>query len=90
MQVFLTLMRRVTCLLLGLFDYWLVRNGIANILSIPQLERDGFVVEYVKQVWTIICPNGTRLVLKRDMGLCKAFPYLDMRNLGTDGYGADG
>ena len=71
--------------LLGMFDCWLVRNGIANILSIPQLERDGFVVEYVKQVWTITCPNGTRLVLKRDMGLCEGFPYLDIRELGTEG-----
>ena len=33
--------------LLGLFDVWLVRNGIANILSVPQLERDGFEPEYV-------------------------------------------
>jgi hypothetical protein len=34
-------------MLLGLFDMWIVRDGIANILSVPQLVRDGFVPEFV-------------------------------------------
>ena len=72
-------------LLLGVFECWLVRNGIANILSVPQLERDGFEVEYVKRKWSIVCPNGTVLSLKRDSGLCEGFPYLDMRDLKSDG-----
>jgi hypothetical protein len=72
-------------ILLGTFDCWLVRNGIANILSIPQLERDWFVVEYVNRVWTITCPNGTKLVLNRDLGLCEGFPYLDVHDIKTDG-----
>jgi hypothetical protein len=29
-----------------LFDLWLVRNGITNLLSLPQLEADGFTVSY--------------------------------------------
>ena len=29
-----------------LFNMWLVNNGIANLLSVPQLERDGFVLTY--------------------------------------------
>jgi hypothetical protein len=29
-----------------LFNLWLVRNGIANLLSLPQLETDGFTISY--------------------------------------------
>ena len=28
------------------FKMWLNRNGIANLLSIPQLEEDGYVIDY--------------------------------------------
>ena len=31
---------------LDLFEMWLVKNGIANLLSLPRLERDGFFVTY--------------------------------------------
>ena len=33
-------------MLLDMFCMWLVRNGIANLLSIPCLERDGYQVTY--------------------------------------------
>ena len=33
-------------MLLDMFCMWLVRNGIANLLSIPYLERDGYQVSY--------------------------------------------
>ena len=62
-----------------------MKNGIANILSVPQLERDGFEVDYVKRKWSIVCPNGTVLSLKLDSGLCEGFPYLDIRDLKSDG-----
>ena len=62
-----------------------MRNGIANIISVPQLESDWFEVEYVKRKWSIVCPNGTVLSLTRDSGLCEVFPYLDIRDLKSDG-----
>ena len=30
----------------GGFEMWLNRSGIANLLSIPQLEEDGYVIDY--------------------------------------------
>ena len=75
-----------------LFHMWLMRNGIANLLSLPQLERDGFRVTYdTLKEWVIICPDGpqgtheggTELILQRDTGLCDRFPYLDMESLKT-------
>ena len=69
---------------------WLVCQGIANLLLLPQLERDGFRVSYdTTSDWVITCPDGpdgthnggTRLTLKRDTGLCDRFPYLDMEDL---------
>ena len=30
----------------GLFHMWLVRNGIANLLSLPQLESEGYCIIY--------------------------------------------
>jgi len=31
---------------LDLFNMWLVKMGIANLLSLPSLEREGFIVSY--------------------------------------------
>ena len=57
-----------------------MRNGIANLMSLPQLEADGFRITYdTKTDWVIHCPDGTKLTLERDTGVCQGFPYLDMR-----------
>ena len=59
----------------GLFDMWLNKKGIANLLSIPQLERDGYEVDYnTKRDWVVIAPTGKRIVFKRDTGLCDRMP----------------
>ena len=64
---------------------WLVRNKIANILCLPQLESEGYRVTYDSVIdWVIHLPDGTpmthstKLVLKRGRGLCAGFLYLDM------------
>ena len=69
----------------GLFHMWLVRNGISNMLSLPQIESEGYRVPYDTLTnWVIHVPDGplrnpcTKLVLKRGMGVFKGFPYLDM------------
>ena len=65
-----------------LFYMWLVRNGIANLLSLPCLEEGGFRVTYYTWTsWEIHCPNGTAFILKKDVGVCKGFPYLDITKL---------
>ena len=50
-----------------LFNMCLVRNGIANLLSVPQLERDGFVLTYdTRTTWHIHCPDGKVVALDFD------------------------
>ena len=68
-----------------LFHMWLVCNGISNLLSLPQLELEGYCITYDTLTnWVIHVPYGplrtlrTELVLKRGVGVCKGFPYLDM------------
>lgn len=64
----------------GQFDLWLNRNGIANLLSIPQLEEDGYVINYSTHgEWVVTTPQGKEIVFKRDTGLCNRMPYIDMR-----------
>ena len=54
--------------------------GIANLLSLPQLERDGFTIKYqTNSDWIITSPQGKEIVLKKDTGRCDRFPYLDVR-----------
>ena len=65
-----------------MFCMWLVHSGIANLLSLPTLERDGYVCSYkTNSPWIVECPDGTILKFKRDRGLFKGFPYIDMENL---------
>jgi len=65
---------------LSLFEIWLIHNGIANLLSVAQLELDGFRLMYaVCTTWYIYCPDGTVLKLKRNKGLCECSPYLDIQ-----------
>jgi len=69
-------------MLLDMFCMWLVQHGIANLLSIPCLERDGYQVSYdTKTCWLVKCPNGLTLKFKKDVGVCEGFPYIDLENL---------
>ena len=64
----------------GVFKMWLNKNGIANLLSIPQLEQDGFVIDYnTKRNWTVTTPQGKDIVFKKDTGLCEGMSYINMR-----------
>ena len=60
---------------------WLVESGIANLLSIPQLEADGFKVEYSTNLWTVTTPEGHVISFKKDTGKCHSFPYIEMGSL---------
>ena len=64
----------------GVFKMWLNRSGIANLLSIPMLENDGYEVDYnTKRDWVVTTPQGKKITFKRDTGLCDRMPYIDLR-----------
>ena len=59
---------------------WLNKNGIANLLCIPQLEQDGFVIYYnTKHNWTVTTPQGKEIMFRKDTSLCEFMSYIDMR-----------
>ena len=64
----------------GVFNIWLNHNSIANLLSIPQLEQDGYIIGYnTKRNWVVTTSQGKEIVFKRDSGLCNRMPYIDLR-----------
>jgi hypothetical protein len=64
----------------GPFEMWINTDGIANLLSVPQLERDGFSIDYnTKRNWVLTTPEGQEIVFKRDTGVAEGMPYIDMR-----------
>ena len=65
----------------GLWTFWLNEKGIANFLSISQLEKDGYTIDYnTKRDWVVRTPSGKCLLFKSDStGLCAGMPYLDIR-----------
>ena len=51
-----------------------------NLLSIPQLEEDGYVIDYnTKRDWIVTTPQGDEIRFKRDTGLCNRMLYIDLR-----------
>ncbi len=68
--------------LLDMFNMWLVKNGISNLLSVACLERYGFHITYdTYGEWLVTCPDGGVLQFKRDVGVCKGFPYVNLANI---------
>jgi hypothetical protein len=66
----------------NLFNLWLVRNGIANLLLLPQLEADGFMVSYhTGGNWIVTTPHGKEITFHQEEdGVCRGFPYIDMQS----------
>jgi hypothetical protein len=66
----------------NLFDLWLVRNEIANLLSLPQLKADGFTVSYhTSGNWIVTTPQGKEITFyRKENGVCHRFPYIDMHS----------
>ena len=60
-------------MLLGMFDMWIDKHVIANLLSIPQLEDDGFIVKYDTRGE---CAFLTPVVFQHDTGLCNQMPSI--------------
>eukprot|EP00804_Cyclotella_cryptica_P002560 CCRYP_010401-RA/>CCRYP_010401-RA protein AED:0.15 eAED:0.13 QI:0/0/0/0.5/1/1/8/0/1350 len=61
------------------FKLWYSPNGIANLLSVPRLEQDGYRIEMsTVDGCRVYAPDGAVLHFKKDKGLCMGMPYLDM------------
>ena len=59
---------------------WLNENGIANLISIPKLEADGYIVRTdTKGEWQVVTPEGGTILFKRDKGMGVGMPYIDLR-----------
>ena len=59
---------------------WLNENGIANLISIPKLEADGYVVRTnTNGEWQVVTPEGENIPFKRDRGMCVGMPYINLR-----------
>ena len=59
---------------------WLNSRRIANLLPIPQLEEEGYKIDYnTDRQWVVIAPNGKCITFKRDTGLCNRMTYIDLR-----------
>ena len=65
----------------GKLRVWLNKNGIANLIYIPMLEADGYVVRTdTKGEWQVLTPEGKIIPFKRDTGMCVGMPYIDLRD----------
>jgi hypothetical protein len=66
----------------NLFNLWLVHNGIANLLSLPQLETDGFTVSYhTGGNWIVTTPHDKEITFHQEEdGVCRGFPYINMQS----------
>eukprot|EP00957_Ditylum_brightwellii_P082920 6304766-Ditylum_brightwellii.AAC.1 len=52
-----------------LWNFWLNEKGIANLLSIPQLEKDGYTIDYnTKRTGLSQCPQARVLCSSQTLG----------------------
>ena len=59
---------------------WLNCNGIANLLSIPQLEKYGQRITYnTLKYWIVYTHEGVKVKFKRDTNICNHITYIYMR-----------
>eukprot|EP00804_Cyclotella_cryptica_P019912 CCRYP_007825-RA/>CCRYP_007825-RA protein AED:0.78 eAED:0.12 QI:0/-1/0/1/-1/1/1/0/255 len=59
--------------------FWYNKGGITNLISAPQLESDGYILEYATTLgWLVHGPDGKTMIFKRDSGLCGGMPYVDL------------
>lgn len=53
-----------------------MRSGVANLFSIPGLERMGFRVQTDTYADLVVSfPKGNKLVFQRDTGRCEEVPF---------------
>ena len=64
----------------GRLRVWMNENGIANRISIPKFEADGYVVRTdTKGELQVVTSEGETIPFKRDKGMCVGMPYIDLQ-----------
>ena len=64
----------------GDLQVWLNEQGVANLISIPMLEKDGYSVSKTTTGdWKVVTPGGDTIPFKQDKGLTVGMPYIDLR-----------
>ena len=64
--------------------FWYNEEGIANLISAPQLESEGYMLEYATELgWLAHGPDGKTMMFKKDKGLCGGIPYIDLTDDGA-------
>ena len=54
---------------------------MTNLLSIPCLETDRYHIKYNNNgEWVVMTPKGVKIPFKRETGLCKGIPYIELRD----------
>ncbi|KAL7509872.1 hypothetical protein ACHAXN_006788 [Cyclotella atomus] len=61
------------------FEFWASPDGIANLLSLTQLEETGHLVQYKTggkmEVWT---PSNKIIMFAKSTGVCRGMHYIDL------------
>jgi hypothetical protein len=65
------------------FHLWLVCNGIANLLSFPQLKDNGFTINHhTEGKWIVTTPQGKDITFHRKPeSVCHGFLYLNTQSI---------
>jgi hypothetical protein len=58
--------------------FWINEDGIANLLSIPQLEKSGCKIQYTGGKWMVLTPNNRVVIFEQDVGVCGGMPFIDV------------
>ena len=64
-----------------LFQFWENPDGIANLLSLVELENNGWIIKYeTGNIWAATSPDGQVTInfLIEEAGVCKGMPYVDL------------
>ena len=59
---------------------WINKNGMDTLLSIPCLEQEGYNIKYDSDDdWVVTTPQWVIIQFKRDTGVTRGRPYIDIR-----------
>ena len=64
---------------------WVNENGTANLLSVPQLEKDGFRVTTNNLTeWVMYTPQDEKIVSSQYTGICNMMLYINVHQFKND------
>ena len=65
---------------------WLNYHGLANVLSVPQLKKEGFMVLFTMGSHCHVYPpnSDTPIICSCDTGVAEDIPYMDLQDEGTN------